>query len=79
VLNTESAVPDQAEELKKRLREDVALIFSNSAYFGLQQKVNSIGQALMIIGLANIKHLLYLESTMPCWAGWLLRNGLFRS
>jgi hypothetical protein len=28
VLNTESAVPDRAEELKKRLREGVKLIFS---------------------------------------------------
>jgi hypothetical protein len=138
VLNTEPAVPDQAEELKKRLREGVTLIFSikpslnypgsqalqmadldpevrrlaldqirnlkdfrktydlcralddpdssmsnlakiivtdpilsgkilkiaNSAYFGLQQKVNSIGQALMIIGLTNIKNLLYQEGLL---------------
>jgi HD-like signal output (HDOD) protein len=138
VLNTEPAVPDQAEELKQRLREGVQLIFSikpslnfqgsevlqmadldpevqrlaleqiknlkdfrktydlcrvlddpdssmsnlakiivtdpilsgkilkiaNSAYFGLQQKVNSIGQALMIIGLTNIKNLLYQEGLL---------------
>ena len=138
VLNTEPAVPDQAEELKKRLRQGVKLIFSikpslnysgsealqladldptvqrlaveqirnlrdfrktydlcralddpdssmsnlakiivtdpilsgkilkiaNSAYFGLQQKVNSIGQALMIIGLTNIKNLLYQEGLL---------------
>jgi len=138
VLNTEPAVPDQADELKKRLREGVKLIFSikpslnipgsevlqmadldpevqrlaleqirnlrdfrktydlcralddpdnsmsnlakiivtdpmlsgkilkiaNSAYFGLQQKVNSIGQALMIIGLTNIKNLLYQEGLL---------------
>ena len=37
------------------------LKIANSAYFGLQQKVNSIGQALMIIGLSNIKNLLYQE------------------
>jgi len=138
VLNPDPAVPDQAEELKKRLREGVQLIFSikpslnfpgseilqmadldpevqrlaleqirnlrdfrktydlcralddpdnsmsnlakiivtdpilsgkilkiaNSAYFGLQQKVNSIGQALMIIGLTNIKNLLYQEGLL---------------
>ena len=138
VLKTEPAVPDQAEELKKRLRQGVKLIFSikpslnysgsealqlddldptvqrlaleqirnlrdfrktydlcralddpdssmsnlakivvtdpilsgkilkiaNSAYFGLQQKVNSIGQALMIIGLTNIKNLLYQEGLL---------------
>jgi HD-like signal output (HDOD) protein len=138
VLKTEPAVPDQADELKKRLREGVKLIFSikpslyhqgsevlqladldpevqrlaleqirnlkdfrktydlcrvlddpdnsmsnlakiivtdpilsgkilkiaNSAYFGLQQKVNSIGQALMIIGLTNIKNLLYQEGLL---------------
>lgn len=31
---------------------------ANSAYFGMQQKVNSIGHALMIIGLLNIKTIL---------------------
>jgi HD-like signal output (HDOD) protein len=138
VLNPDLAVPDQTEELKKRLRQGVKLIFSikpflnfpgsevlqmadldpevqrlaleqirnlkdfrktydlcrvlddpdssmsnlakiivtdpilsgkilkiaNSAYFGLQQKVNSIGQALMIIGLTNIKNLLYQEGLL---------------
>lgn len=34
---------------------------ANSAYFGLPQKVNSIGQALMIIGLYHIKNMLYRE------------------
>ena len=138
VLNPDLAFPDQAKELKNRLREGVTLIFSikpslnrpgsevlqmadldptvqrlaleqirnlkdfrktydlcralddpdssmsnlakivvtdpilsgkilkiaNSAYFGLQQKVNSIGQALMIIGLTNIKNLLYQEGLL---------------
>ena len=138
VLNPDLAVPDQAEELKKRLHAGVTLIFSiksslnysggetlqmdeldpevrslaldqirnlkdfrktydlcralddpdssmsnlakiivtdpilsgkilkiaNSAYFGLQQKVNSIGQALMFIGLTNIKNLLYQEGLL---------------
>jgi HD-like signal output (HDOD) protein len=40
------------------------LKIANSAYFGLQQKVNSIGQALMIIGLSNIKNLLYQEGLL---------------
>jgi HD-like signal output (HDOD) protein len=40
------------------------LKIANSAYFGLQQKVNSIGQALMIIGLTNIKNLLYQEGLL---------------
>jgi HD-like signal output (HDOD) protein len=35
---------------------------ANSSYFGLQQKVNAIGHALMIIGLINIKNILYQES-----------------
>ncbi len=34
---------------------------ANSAYFGLPQKVNSIGQALMIIGLFHIKNMMYRE------------------
>jgi HD-like signal output (HDOD) protein len=34
---------------------------ANSAYFGLPQKVNSIGQALMIIGLYHIKNMIYRE------------------
>jgi HD-like signal output (HDOD) protein len=34
---------------------------ANSAYFGLPQKVNSIGQALMIIGLYHVKNMLYRE------------------
>ena len=40
------------------------LKIANSAYFGLQQKVNSIGQALMLIGLTNIKNLLYQEGLL---------------
>ena len=37
------------------------LKIANSAYFGLQQKVNAIGHALMIIGLINIRNILYQE------------------
>jgi HD-like signal output (HDOD) protein len=38
------------------------LKIANSSYFGLQQKVNALGHALMIIGLINIKNILFQES-----------------
>jgi HD-like signal output (HDOD) protein len=34
---------------------------ANSSYFGLQQKVNALGHALMIIGLINVKNILFQE------------------
>ncbi len=34
---------------------------ANSAYFGMQKRVNSIGHALMVIGIVNLKHLLYQD------------------
>jgi HD-like signal output (HDOD) protein len=37
---------------------------ANSAYFGMTQKVNSIGHALMIIGLAHVKNILYHEGLL---------------
>lgn len=37
---------------------------ANSAYFGMQQRVNSIGHALMIIGLLNLKNILYQEELL---------------
>jgi HD-like signal output (HDOD) protein len=40
------------------------LNIANSAYFGVQQKVNAIGHALMIIGLINIRNILYQEGLM---------------
>ena len=40
------------------------LKIANSAYFGMQQKVNSIGHALMIIGLLNIKTVLYQDGLL---------------
>lgn len=40
------------------------LKIANSAYFGMQQKVNSIGHALMIIGLLNIKTILYQDGLL---------------
>lgn len=38
------------------------LKIANSSYFGLQQKVNALGHALMIIGLINIKNILFQEN-----------------
>lgn len=40
------------------------LKIANSAYFGMQQKINSIGHALMIIGLLNIKTVLYQDGLL---------------
>lgn len=37
---------------------------ANSAYFGMPQRVNSIGHALMIIGLLNLKNILYQEELL---------------
>lgn len=37
---------------------------ANSAYFGVPQRVNSIGHALMIIGLLNLKNILYQEELL---------------
>jgi len=36
-------------------------VLAPSAYFGMEQRVNSIGHALMIIGLLNLKNILYQE------------------
>lgn len=40
------------------------LKIANSAYFGMQQRVNSIGHALMIIGLLNLKTVLYQDGLL---------------
>jgi HD-like signal output (HDOD) protein len=37
---------------------------ANSSYFGLEQRVNSIGHALVIIGLLNLKTILYQEGLL---------------
>ena len=37
---------------------------ANSAYFGMEQRVNSIGHALMIIGLFNLKNIVYQETLL---------------
>ena len=37
------------------------LRMANSSYFGMQQKIDSISHALMLLGLQNIKNILYRE------------------
>ncbi|MBN1612881.1 MAG: HDOD domain-containing protein [Deltaproteobacteria bacterium] len=37
------------------------LRMANSSYFGMQQKIDSISHALMILGLQNIKNIIYRE------------------
>ncbi|GEM_PF-794793 len=56
-------------ELSKIITTDPVLTgkvlkIANSSYFGMQQKVNSIGHALMIIGLLNIKTILYQDGLL---------------
>lgn len=56
-------------ELSKMIVTDPLLTgnvlkIANSAYFGMQQKVNSIGHALMIIGLLNVKAILYQDGLL---------------
>lgn len=56
-------------ELSKMIVTDPLLTgkvlkIANSSYFGMQQKVNSIGHALMIIGLLNIKAILYQDGLL---------------
>lgn len=38
------------------------LRMANSSYFGIRQKIDSISHALMLLGLLNIKNILYRES-----------------
>jgi HD-like signal output (HDOD) protein len=37
---------------------------ANSSYFGMEQQVNSIGHALLILGLLNLKNILYREGLL---------------
>ncbi|MBN1381954.1 MAG: HDOD domain-containing protein [Deltaproteobacteria bacterium] len=37
------------------------LRMANSSYFGMQQKIDSISHALMILGLQNVKNIIYRE------------------
>lgn len=40
------------------------LQIANSAYYGMQQKINSISHAIMIIGMVNIKAIIYHEGVL---------------
>jgi HD-like signal output (HDOD) protein len=37
---------------------------ANSAYFGMEHRVNSVGRALVVIGLLNLKNILYQEGLL---------------
>ena len=56
----------QLTELSKIITADPLLTtkvlkMANSPYFGLTQKIDSIGHALMILGLQNVKNIMYRE------------------
>lgn len=56
----------QMRDLSKMITSDPVMTakilkMANSSYFGVQQKIDSIGQALMILGLQNVKNILYRE------------------
>ncbi|MEN6330803.1 MAG: HDOD domain-containing protein, partial [Smithella sp.] len=59
----------QMADLSKIIMSDPILAakilrMANSSYFGMQNKIDSIGHALMILGLQNIKNILYRESML---------------
>jgi len=59
----------QMADLSKIIMSDPVLAakilrMANSSYFGMQNKIDSIGHALMILGLQNIKNILYRESML---------------
>ncbi len=56
----------QMTELSKSITSDPVMTakvlkMANSSYFGVTQKIDSIGHALMILGLQNIKNIIYRE------------------
>lgn len=56
----------QMTELSKNITTDPLLTakilkMANSSYFGVAQKIDSIGHALMILGLQNVKNIVYRE------------------
>jgi HD-like signal output (HDOD) protein len=56
----------QMNDLSKTILSDPLMTtkilkMTNSSYFGIQQKIDSISHALMILGLQNIKNILYRE------------------
>lgn len=51
------------------------LRMANSAYFGLQHKINSITHALMILGLQNIMNIMYRERMLEMFKPTLPEQG----
>ena len=47
---------------------------ANSSYYGMEQKLNSISHALMIIGMANLKAILYHEGVLNALGGKSFRD-----
>jgi HD-like signal output (HDOD) protein/tRNA A-37 threonylcarbamoyl transferase component Bud32 len=59
----------QMADLSKIILSDPILAakilrMANSSYFGMQNKIDSIGHALIILGLQNIKNILYREGML---------------
>jgi len=57
----------QLTELSRNITADPLLTakvlkMANSSYFGFTQKMDSIGHAMMILGLQNVKNIMYRES-----------------
>ncbi len=65
LINDDSS---NAENFEKHLRQDQALTarllkIVNSSFFGLRQKINSISQAIVMIGYNSLKNLVLAAST----------------
>jgi HD-like signal output (HDOD) protein len=43
------------------------LEIANSAYYGMRQKLNSISHAIMIIGMTNLKAIVYHRGFSRLW------------
>ena len=76
----------QMADLSKIIQSDPILAakilrMANSSYFGMQNKIDSIGHALMILGLQNIKNILYRENMLQMFKASSPKtereNGLF--
>lgn len=50
------------------------LQIANSSYYGMEQKINSISHAIMIIGMVNIKAILYQEAVLQALNEKSFRN-----
>lgn len=69
----------QLAELSQHITADPVLTakvlkLSNSAYFGISQKIDSINHALMLLGLQNIKNILYREGLRGLFDARAVRN-----